>query len=250
MIAQPTTGGTNVRPSFANAPLSGPQNGGGGAYTNGWGGYGNTNYNGYGYGGYGNGYGYGGYGNGYGGGFSFSLFGSLFGGGYGYPYNSFGGGYGYPYNSFRGGYGYPYNWLGSAYGGGYPQTFFSYSSPYDMTDPQIYGDPAGIPQGDPVPLVAQVFDSQLAPAAETGMKIVESIDGAAARAADLRANDIILAVGNQRVRTFAELQSALAQTNGETAIVFINAESGKTEKLFITPVAGKIGVAVVPVDLK
>jgi hypothetical protein len=84
---------------------------------------------------------------------------------------------------------------------------------------------------------------------ESGLRITDIIDGGTAKTADLRAGDVILGVGKTRTRTFEELQKALAASKDEVDIVFINGENGKVEKLPVKPVDGKIGVAVVPIQL-
>jgi membrane-associated protease RseP (regulator of RpoE activity) len=85
---------------------------------------------------------------------------------------------------------------------------------------------------------------------QIGMRIINVIDGGAAKKADLRQNDVILGVEDRRVNSFEELQSALAQATGEVNIIFINGENGKLERLPVTPINGKIGVAVAPIHLK
>lgn len=83
-----------------------------------------------------------------------------------------------------------------------------------------------------------------------GMKVLQVTQGSIAKDADLREGDIILGVGNTRVKNFEELRDALAAATGQVDIVFVNVETGKLERLPITPVNGKIGVAVAPVELK
>lgn len=83
---------------------------------------------------------------------------------------------------------------------------------------------------------------------ETGLKITELLVGPA-KAANLRAGDIILGVGPTRTQTFEELQKALAASTDKTEIVFINGDDKKVEKIPLVPNNGKIGVAVVPVNL-
>jgi len=78
---------------------------------------------------------------------------------------------------------------------------------------------------------------------EWGLKITDLLDGTAKKA-DLRTGDVIIGVGQTRTQTFEELQAALAASKGPVDIVFINAETRKVEKLPVTPVDGKIGVAV------
>jgi membrane-associated protease RseP (regulator of RpoE activity) len=93
------------------------------------------------------------------------------------------------------------------------------------------------PNGDP-----SMYPQQTG--SETGMQITEVMDGPAKKA-DLRVGDIILGIGQTRTQTFEELQDALAASKGKVEIVFINHESKNVEKLPITPVDSKLGVAVV-----
>ncbi|MCE9532246.1 MAG: trypsin-like peptidase domain-containing protein [Planctomycetes bacterium] len=84
---------------------------------------------------------------------------------------------------------------------------------------------------------------------EWGMKITDAIDGGAAKNAGLSAGDIIVSVGAKKVRSLDELSAALAAAEGPVNAVVIKAESKKRETITITPKAGKIGVAVEPVEL-
>ena len=142
-------------------------------------------------------------------------------GGYGY------GGFGYPGISlWYSNYGYPYAPYSSRYYGA--NSFFAPS----------YSTLSGAPNGTQMPATPQ---------GEWGLKITDVLDGAAKKA-DLRPGDVILGVGTTRTQTFEELQQALAASNKPVDIVFINSESKKVEKLSVTPVNGKIGVAVISVD--
>jgi hypothetical protein len=86
------------------------------------------------------------------------------------------------------------------------------------------------------------------PSNEWGLQITDLPDGPAKKA-DLRKGDIILGVGQTRTQTLEDLQKALAASTGKAEIVFINGENKKVEKIPVTPVNGKIGVAVEPIDL-
>lgn len=114
--------------------------------------------------------------------------------------------------------------------GGYP--FYPYSVYPSYSSPLI-GSPELLP----------------APSAETGLRIQDLYEGAARQAA-LRQGDIIVAVGNARVRTFNELAQTLASVKGPVEVTYLAGGTGKTEKAIVTPVDGKIGVGVVPVDLQ
>jgi V8-like Glu-specific endopeptidase/tetratricopeptide (TPR) repeat protein len=85
---------------------------------------------------------------------------------------------------------------------------------------------------------------------ETGLKIADITDEGAAKKAGLNAGDIIVNIGSKRVRSFDELAAALATTKGAVEIVIIKSESGKRETFSVTPLAGKIGVSVDPVEVK
>jgi S1-C subfamily serine protease len=98
---------------------------------------------------------------------------------------------------------------------------------------------------DPIPSTVPELLQQMQ--TRTGMKIVDVFEGAAKKA-DLRPGDVILAIGNVRVHSFEDMQTALAQTRGEADIIFVNRDNGRLERLRLTPVAGKIGVSVVAVN--
>jgi membrane-associated protease RseP (regulator of RpoE activity) len=84
---------------------------------------------------------------------------------------------------------------------------------------------------------------------ETGLRITDVLDGPAKKA-ELRAGDIILGIGETRTQTFEELQSALAASKGKVEVVFINGENKNVEKLPVTPVNNKLGIAVVPATVR
>jgi S1-C subfamily serine protease len=85
--------------------------------------------------------------------------------------------------------------------------------------------------------------------AEYGLQVTDVLEGTA-RKAGMRAGDVIVNVGSARTQSFEELQQALGASRGPTEISFVNGYSRKVEKLTVTPVDGKIGVAVVPVALR
>jgi hypothetical protein len=175
---------------------------------------------------------------------------------YGWNSYGFGSGFnaGYPYdrNNYWRRFGYPLSYLSvwPLYGPWYPPIY-----PYLDDVPSGYAlDPAvpyaPIPTESATPIPSSNVVPIPATPTESGLRITQVVDDGPAKAAELRPGDIIIAVGDVRVRTFEELQSALAQAKGETNIIFINGESGKTERLPVTPADGKLGVAVIPVDLK
>jgi hypothetical protein len=84
---------------------------------------------------------------------------------------------------------------------------------------------------------------------ETGLRITEVMDGPA-KQADLRVGDIILGIGQTQTQTFEELQKALAAGKGKVDLVFINHETKNVEKLPVTPINNKLGVAVVPAAVR
>ncbi|MCE9531737.1 MAG: PDZ domain-containing protein [Planctomycetes bacterium] len=85
--------------------------------------------------------------------------------------------------------------------------------------------------------------------AQMGLEITMVLDAGAAKKANLKAGDIITSVASIRTQTFEELQRALAAADSEVDLTFINASTKKADKTKITPKDGKIGVAVVPVNL-
>ncbi len=187
-----------------------------GVYHGATGAYHNGAYNHSGYGGYG---GYGGYRGGYGG---YGGYGGFGGFGLGYWFSPLG--YGYIPWTNRGGY-------YGTYGGSNYAIPTNYGAPVD-------GGFQGLP------------NQQLAPTGEYGLQITQLFDGPA-KTGQLRSGDIILGIGQTRTQTFAELQQALAANSGKQAeVVFVNSESKKIEKLPVTAVDGKIGVEVLPVDVR
>ena len=88
------------------------------------------------------------------------------------------------------------------------------------------------------------------PTEEWGMKILEVAPDGAAAEASLQANDIIMNVGDRRVQSFEELTAALAAADGPVELVFINGENNQLEKLTISPVKGKVGIATEAVVVK
>jgi hypothetical protein len=147
------------------------------------------------------------------------------------------GGYGRGYGGY-GGYGFGIG-LGTGLGLGYLFSpggygYIPYSGRGEYAVPGSYVIPADM-----------ASDPQTS---QWGLKITDVLDGSAKKA-DLRVGDVILGVGQTQTQSFEELQSALAASRGPVDVVFINAESRKVEKLPVTPVNGKIGVAVNPVPV-
>jgi membrane-associated protease RseP (regulator of RpoE activity) len=141
------------------------------------------------------------------------------------------GGYGY------GGYGYGMPYYGSGYNSGYYAPGSTYYAPSVVSPAPTtsYYQPSA----DAAPAVN--------PNVPNGLQVTEVFDNTAAKKAGLRAGDIITAVGGTRVQSFEELQQALARSNGEVDVTFVDASKGKTDKARVKPQDGKIGVAVVPV---
>ena len=84
---------------------------------------------------------------------------------------------------------------------------------------------------------------------QSALRITDIYDGAAKRAA-LREGDVIVSVGKTRVQTFNELALTLANVTGPVEVTYLQAGTNKVEKTMVTPVDGKIGVGVVPVDVR
>lgn len=85
---------------------------------------------------------------------------------------------------------------------------------------------------------------------EWGMKVTMVAANGAAAKADLRVDDIIVAVAGKRVQSFEELTDALDGVSKPIDIVIINGENNKLEKMKIVPRNGKIGIATDPVVLE
>jgi len=144
-----------------------------------------------------------------------------------------------------GGYGYPY------YGTGLSIWFnpcIAWNVPWSGRYGYYGASSFFAPSYSYVPPVNAAVPEQVA-GYEWGLRITEVFDGPAKKA-DLRAGDVILGVGKTRTQSFEELQLALAAAGGETDLVFINNENKKVEKIPIKPEQGKIGVAVMPTELR
>lgn len=167
-----------------------------------------------------------------------------------------GGNYGRPYNGGRYYYGRPYYGRGYGYGfatgagfgylfssGGYGSIPGSMRGGYNNAS-NYSAVPAypNSPNDDPSMNPSQT-------GSESGLQITEVLDGPA-KQGHLRAGDIILGIGPTQTQTFDELQNALSASKGKVEVVFINHESKNVEKLPITPVNGKLGVAVVPIAVR
>lgn len=115
--------------------------------------------------------------------------------------------------------------------------------------PPIIYDPYPIyPYYRRIPVIesVEVLPTQVT---ETGMRITDLYEGAARQAA-LREGDIIVLVGEARVRNFDDLVAALARANGPVDVTYIAGGNNKLEKTTLTPVEGKIGVGVIPVSIR
>lgn len=111
-------------------------------------------------------------------------------------------------------------------------------------------DPVAVPPPESAPPVssgAEVGGTGGGP--EYGIKIVQVIDGGAAQAADLRADDILYSVGGQRVRDYDEFRAAVLAGRGAVEVVFWNAEARRLERLSVTPQDGLFGAVVVAAEL-
>jgi C-terminal processing protease CtpA/Prc len=82
------------------------------------------------------------------------------------------------------------------------------------------------------------------------MKITELTEGGAAKTAGLRVGDIIIRVGPTKVRSYEDLIAAVTAAKGPVHIEIVNVLTNQRETIWVTPVAGKIGVISVQVDLK
>lgn len=88
------------------------------------------------------------------------------------------------------------------------------------------------------------------PAAEWGLKITQlAPDGPAAKA-QLQVGHIIVMAGNQRTQSFEQLTGVLAQATEPIEVIIFLEDTRQLVKTVITPVGGKIGVAVEPVQIK
>jgi len=174
---------------------------------------------------------------------------------YSYPYY-----YNYPYyGSYPSYSGYPYYSSAGPFYSNYP--VYSSTEPFytASTGPWASADwyknvpmaSRGTTDGAVQNGVVQAgYTTTTQPAAtQWGLLIDEVVPGGAAKKADLHRGDVIIGVGTTRTQTFEELQKALSGS-GSLEVVFLNAENRKMEKVRLTPVDGKIGVAVVPATLR
>jgi len=156
---------------------------------------------------------------------------------------------------YRGyGYGYPYYYsTGPIYSSITP--YYTSTGPWTSADwyKNATWTSRGMADGAPQGGIVQTSNYEPAtqpPVMNWGLRIDEVVPGGAAKKADLRKGDVIIGVGTTRTQSFEELQKALSAGSGNLEVVFLNSENRKMEKARVTPVDGKIGVAVVPVSLR
>ncbi|MBA4187681.1 MAG: hypothetical protein C0467_06635 [Planctomycetaceae bacterium] len=114
--------------------------------------------------------------------------------------------------------------------------------PPQVIPPQPPVNPEPTPQSEP-------------PAPETAsnaLRVSERVLDAAAAKAGIELGDILLKVGDQRVKTEADLKAALEAARGKLVVTYFNPRDNKVESRELTPDAGSIGVSVeaVTVDLQ
>jgi membrane-associated protease RseP (regulator of RpoE activity) len=137
------------------------------------------------------------------------------------------------------------------YGAGYvePAPFYSTSSgPWTSAD--WYKNATWTSRGAADGIVQAGNYEPATQPASWGLRIDDVVAGSAAKKANLRRGDVIIGVGTARTQSFEDLQKALSGSSGNLEVVFLNAENRKMEKARVTPVDGKIGVAVVPVSMR
>jgi hypothetical protein len=110
--------------------------------------------------------------------------------------------------------------------------------------PPVNPQPQPMPQPEPEP------EPQPMPATEgNALRVKERVLGAAAANAGIELGDILLKVGETRVKTEADLTAALAAANGKVVVTYFNPRDTKVETRELTPDAGSIGVKVEPVTV-
>jgi hypothetical protein len=88
------------------------------------------------------------------------------------------------------------------------------------------------------------------PAAEYGLKVNYLADSGAAAQAGVGVGDILLTIGGERVQSFDEMAAAAAKAGGPVEVVLARADTFEMVKLVVVPAAGKLGVAVDPVEIQ
>ena len=151
------------------------------------------------------------------------------------------------------GYSYPYYSNGTYYSspGSYYGTY-TYTAPWTSTD--WYKSAAMTSRGSEGAMQSGIVQTNYETISQPstpqyGLFINEVLPNGVAKKADLRPGDIIVGVGTTRTQSFEELQKAVS-AGGNLEVVFLNHENRKMEKVKMTPVDGKIGVAVTAVTLR
>jgi hypothetical protein len=85
---------------------------------------------------------------------------------------------------------------------------------------------------------------------EWGLKITQLVPDGPAAKGQLQVGHIIVMAGDQRTGSFEQLTGVLGQANGPIEVIIFLEDTRQLVKAVITPVGGKIGVAVEPVQLK
>ncbi|MBM3979163.1 MAG: PDZ domain-containing protein [Planctomycetes bacterium] len=114
--------------------------------------------------------------------------------------------------------------------------------PQPPVNPQPMPEPEPQPQPDPEP--------QAMPATEgNALRVKERVLDAAAANAGIELGDILIMVGETRVKTEADLTAALSAAKGKVVVTYFNPRDNKVETRELTPDAGSIGVKVEPVTV-
>lgn len=110
-------------------------------------------------------------------------------------------------------------------------------------------EPPVNPEEPPVTPEPQPQPEPLEPATEgNSLRVTERVLDAAAAKAGIELGDIILKVGDTRVKTEADLTAALEAANGAAVVVtYFNPRDNKVETRELTPTGGSIGIKVYPV---
>lgn len=114
--------------------------------------------------------------------------------------------------------------------------------------PPVNPQPQPMPQPEPEPEPQP--EPQPMPATEgNALRVKERVLDDVAANAGIELGDILLKVGETRVKTEADLTAALAAAKGKVVVTYFNPRDNKVETRELTPTAGSIGVKVEPVTV-
>jgi membrane-associated protease RseP (regulator of RpoE activity) len=106
---------------------------------------------------------------------------------------------------------------------------------------EIQGD---LPGGDDVEPDPVILHKRL------GLQVTFVAEEGGAARAGIAVGDILLTIGGERVESFDEMVAAVTKAGGPVEVVVARAETLETEKVVVTPIAGRLGTAVEPIEIQ